>query len=813
MQKEGLSENQVIDLQKKHGKNILPKKEKISAILIFFSQFRSPLIYILLFAALVSLATGEYFDVYLISAVILIDVIMGFYQEYKAQKTLFALRNILREKAFVIRGGQKLQVDISELVPGDIVILGSGDKIPADGKLIEGINFLVDEAILTGESEALEKDVSKDNLIYTGTTVLSGSSVMLVEKIGVNTEIGKIGKSLGEIEEESTPLQEKLNAFSKKLIYIIIGICLIIFTVGVFFQDRNLLEMFRISIVLAVASVPAGLPIAVTVIMALGMHQILKKKGLVKKLISIETLGSTMVICTDKTGTLTEGIMRVVKTKFSDKKIAILAMALNNDERTNLEISLINYLKSQKLNPKTIQEENPRIYQEAFSSETMQSISINKVGRENYSYLMGAPDIIIDKCDLSLAKKKEILANVELWAEEGLRILGLSYKKGSDIKKLKQKKNFHWLGLIGIRDPLRREVREVINKAKNANISTKIVTGDYLTTAIKVGEEIGLRTGKENIIEGADLEKLTDDQLKEKIFNIDIFARISPHQKLKIIKALQELNQVVAMTGDGVNDAPALRKADIGVAVGEGASDVAKEASDLILLDGNFKTIVAAIEEGRLVFSNIKKVIACMLSNSFAEIVLIFAAMLLALPAPLSVVQILWLYLICDGPPDMMLSFEPKEKHLMQENPRNLTNKDFFDNFIKFIVIVVSAANGMFALLFFWYYEKLTGNLALAQTIAFASLGIVSLIYIFSFKSFKNSLFKTENFFGNKYLIWGVIYGLVLLFAAIYLPIFNKLLGTVPLSVLQWLPILVVGILLVVIIELAKLYYYHRNAR
>lgn len=808
MLSQGFTENQILELQKKHGKNILPKKEATSAFLIFLAQFKSPLIYILLFAALVSLVAGDYFDVYIIVAVILIDVLMGLYQENKAQKTLFALRNILQQTTIVIRDGEKKQISIEELVPGDLVVLGSGDKIPADGKLVEGTNFLVNEAILTGESQALEKNISRENLLYMGTTVFSGSGIMQVETIGLNTEIGKIGKSLEEIKEEDTPLQKKLNIFSRKLIYIIAGLCIIIFTVGVFFQGRNILEMFRISIILAVASVPVGLPIAVTVIMALGMHKILKQKGLVKKLISIETLGSTMVICTDKTGTLTEGTMRVVKTDFTDKKIALRAMILDNDQRTNLEIALLDYAKSQKIDPAAMQEKYPRIYQEAFSSETKKSLSVNEVANVAHAYLMGAPDIIIDNCALSVAEKNIILEKIENWANQGLRVLGVAHEVAKTVDVLKVKKNYHWLGLVGIRDPLRKEVRSAIEKANEAKISTKIVTGDYLVTAIKVGEEIGLRTASKNVIEGRDLEKLTDDQLKEKIFELDIFARISPHQKLRIIQVLQKLDQVVAMTGDGVNDAPALKKADIGIAVGEGASDVAKEASDLILLDGNFKTIVAAIEEGRLVFSNIKKVIACILSNSFAEIVLIFSAMLINLPAPLTVVQILWLYLICDGPPDMLLSFEPKEKHLMKENPRDLRDREFLDGFVKSVIIIVSLVNGLSALLFFWYYLKQTGDLALAQTVAFAALGVVSLVYIFSFKSFTKPLFKTDNFFDNKYLIYGIIYGWILLLAAIYLPVLNKLLGTVPLALGYWLPIVFVSVTLVIIIELLKLKHY-----
>lgn len=809
---QGLSAKEVVNLQEKFGENILPQKEKVSSFSIFIDQFKSPLIYILLFAALVSLYFREYFDVILIMIVILLDVLMGFYQEHKAQKTLEALRNILQPTAFVLRDGQRQEINISEIVPGDLVYLGSGDKISADGELIEGTNILINEAILTGEEEAREKKAnSKDNLLYMGTIVLAGSGAMRIKSIGLQTEIGKIGKSLEVIEEEETPLQKKLNHFAKNLALFIAILCLVIFMVGFLFQDRNIWEMLRTAIVLAVAAIPGGLPIAVTVVMAIGMHRILQKKGLVKRLISIETLGSTMVICTDKTGTLTEGKMEVEKTDFIDEKNALLAITLDNDQRTNMEICLLNYAKTKKIDPVKITEKFPRIVQEPFSSETKVSYSINDITGQKTAFMLGAPEIVIKYCQLSKKSQEEIIKKVYNWANNGLRIIAIAYKYTGGLDELKKKQKYHWLGLIGIRDPLRKGVREVIENAKKAGIQTKIVTGDYLGTALKVASEIGLRTGKENILEGSELEKMSDLKLEKIIDDIDVFARITPDQKLKIIKVLQDKNETVAMTGDGVNDAPALKKADIGVVVGQDASEVAKETGDLILLDGNFSTIIAAVEEGRLVFSNIKKVVAYMLSNSFAAIVLIFGAMIFDLPAPLTIVQILWINLICDGPPDLVLSFEPKEKHLMLEKPEKLRKEEFLGKMSKTLIAVISSIAGLSALGFFWFFLDRTGDVALARTIAFVAIGIISLVYIFSFKSFEKSLFKTENFWQNKYLIWGVIYGWVLLLVAVYLPFFNKFIGTVPLSWTYWVLILGWGVFITILVELIKLFYHSRK--
>ena len=434
----GLSKNEVVELQKKYGKNILPIKDSFSRPLIFFSQFKSPLVYILIIVAIISLLFGEFFDASLVAIVIFVNALMGYYQELSSQKTLVSLRNILQPTALVIRNGSRHEINIQELVPGDIIALNAGDKIPGDGILLDGISLLVDESILTGESKAIEissSDKNSPGLLRMGTTVLSGKGIMKIEKIGIETEMGKIGKSLSEIIDEKTPLQKKLEVFSNQLARIIIVVCSVIFLVEIF-HHLNLWEALRLSLILSVAAIPEGLPIAVTVILAIGMKKILKKKGLVKKLLSIETLGSTSVICTDKTGTLTEGKMKVIKTNFEDEIKAQLSMILANEQRDSLELALWDFVqKKGQLNPKKILESTLKIYEEPFDSIKKYSLTIAKSGGKETAYIIGAAEIVLSFCDISKNEKQKILKEIETSANSGLKVLGMAYKEIGNLKK------------------------------------------------------------------------------------------------------------------------------------------------------------------------------------------------------------------------------------------------------------------------------------------------------------------------------------------------------------------------------------------
>lgn len=806
---QGLNEKEVKEIRKKTGENILPQKDGPSWSAILISQFKSPLIYIIGFVAIFSLILKENIDAALAVAVVFLNVGMGFYQEYSAQKTLIALRNILKPIVIVIREGKRKRIDVKKLVPGDLVLLGSGDKIPADGKLIKGVNLLANESILTGESEAVSKDKEENNKLFMGATIMSGEGIMEIEKIGKETQMGKIGESLSEIKEETTPLQKKLEEFSKNLGFLILAVCAFIFIFGILKSEQPL-EMLRMSIILAVAAIPEGLPIAITVILALGMRKILKRQGLVKKLLSIETLGTTSVICTDKTGTLTEGIMKVVKTDFISEEKALLALTLTNEQKSNLEIAIWDYIKKDgAFDPQEVFDSSERVYLEPFDSEKKHKISINKIKEKEVSFMLGGPEIVLPFCNISKEEKDRLMSRFEKWADNGLRVLGVAIKETGD---LKEKNNYSFLGLLAVEDPIRENVKEAILTTQKAGIKIKIVTGDYRKTAESIAKKLGFKFGPENILEGEEVERMSEEELKNKIDNVLLFTRVSPHHKLKIVKALQEKGEVVAMTGDGVNDSPALKKADIGVVVGN-ACDVAKEAGNLILLDSNFKTIVAACEEGRLIFSNIKKVVAYILSNSFVEIFLIFGAFIFNFPAPLTIVQILWIHLICDGPPDIVLGFEPKERGLMDENPKKLRKESILSNSIKFLIFSISFVIGVLALFLFWYFNRTTGDINLARTIVFASLATVDLIYVFSFKSLKRPIVQDNNFFKNKYLFVAIIYGFILTFIAIYVPFFNRTMRMVPLQPFHWALVFGVGIIATLWVELVKLFFNKKKSK
>lgn len=795
----GLTEKEASKRQIRYGFNEIEEKERLNPLSIFLSQFKNPLVYILFFVGFLSLILKEYFDFTLILGVLLLNSIMGFFQEYTAKRTLFALRKILKINAMVIREGKRKIIEAKNLVPGDLVVLLAGDKIPADGELIDG-EILVNEAILTGEGEGKRKSVKGDKNLFFGSVVLAGKGIMEVKKIGKETEIGKIGKSLVEISREKTPLQIKLEQLSRQLAIIILIICALIFLGGIL-RGREILNTFKTAIVLAVAAIPEALPVAITMILTVGMKRILKRNGLVKTLLAVETLGSTTVICTDKTGTLTEGKMKVLEAYFVDREKSLLNMILNNEQRTSIEISIFEFA-NQNLTEKLKEEikSAEELYEEPFDSTTKYSLSIQRLGDKEISFLKGAPEVLLSFSKNDKNQKKEILEKLNFFAQKGLRVIGFAFKEEGN---LREKKDFIFSGLLGILDPPRKEAKDLIEFAKKAKIKIKIVTGDYSETAINLAKNLGFNVGPENVMTGEELEEISSEKLKEKIDEIFIFARVSPHHKRKIIDCLQKKGEIVAMTGDGVNDALALKEADIGIAVGE-ASEVAKEASDLILLDSNFKTIISACEEGRLVLSNIKKTVGYTLSNSFLEIAVIFFSGLLGWPPPLSIPQILWLHLICDGPPDLMFAFEAKEKDLMEGSPIDIKNEPILDRLLISLIFIVSLVVTVFSLIIYWYFGIKQNNYVMGSTLVFATLGSIDLIYALSFKNLKRPIIKTENFFENKFLFFGIFYGFLLLGLAIYLPLLTKILKSSPLRLWQIILVVSIGIVTTLILEATK---------
>lgn len=805
----GISTSQAIELKKKFGNNLLPTKESNSWHKILFSQLANPLIMLLVCISFISILLKEKFDAFLIILVIIFNVITGFIQEFSAKKTLAALKKIIKSRCMVVRDDTRIEIETRDLVPGDVVVLSSGDKVPADGRIIGETSLLINEAILTGEEEAVEKSFENNtDELFMGTIVVSGQGLMVVEKIGNATKIGEIGRGLSEIKETETPLQARLQQLTKSLMIAVFFICLSIFLLGIS-RGGDILQTLSLAVILSIAAIPEGLPIAITVILAIGVRRILKKQGLVKKLLSIETLGSTSVICLDKTGTLTEGIMKVVKTHCYQKKENFLfALTMLNDRKSAIEVAMWKYLTAHcEENLNTTFDSYQRILVEPFDSAKKYKMVVNQVDDKKIAYIMGAPEIILNFCKESSVKKNELIKQISEWAHDGLRIIGVAQK---NFGNLSEKNGFTWLGLVGIEDPVRKEVKEMLKSAQRAGIKIKIVTGDYQITAEQVAKKVGIDIQPHNVLNFEDLEIMSDDELAKKIDSIKLFSRVSPSQKLRIIKVLQQNGEIVAMTGDGVNDALALKKADIGIVV-ENGTDVAKETGDLILLDNNFKTIISACEEGRVIFSNIKKVVGYVLSNSFAEIILITGSMFLNFPTPILVAQILWIHLICDGPPDIMLGFEPKEDGIMDLKPSEIQQESILSKKMQLMIFAVSLSVGLFGLAIFWYYNSILQDIVLARTIVFTFLALVSLVYIFAFKDLTKTTLKAKAIFNNKYLNLSVIYGLTLVIIAIYVPFFNKILNTVPLSFNHWVVIGSLCILVTTIVEFIKISMIKRN--
>ena len=805
----GLTSAQVLEQRRKVGGNVLPSTKGPSAWAIFFGQFKNPLVYIILVAAAVSLAVGEYGDFAIIMAVVVLDAILGFVQEYRAQRTYTALKRLLKPTTTVIRDGTRQEIEVRDLVPGDLVVLNAGEWVPGDGHVVECTKLTVDEAILTGESEPVSKSTAAEQgQVYMGTTVITGRGLMQVTSTGAATELGQIATSLRDEEQEETPLQVRLKAFSRTLTRLVALITVTILAVGLA-SGRPFLEMLRVSIILAIAAVPEGLLIAVTVILVLGMRKILKRNGLVKKLLAVETLGSVTVICTDKTGTLTEGRMRVTRTDLTEPQRALETMVLCNDLEGPVDAALWEYARAQLSgDPQVLFDRVERLAEELFTSERKFMITANRIDGQASDYLKGAPEIVLGMCQVAPDGRERILAQVEQWAGEGLRLLGLAYRSHD---ALENRSGYTWLGLVAMEDPVREGVLEAIQVAQRAGIQVKMITGDYRRTAEQIAATIGLPAGKGQVIDGEELARLDDQQLAARVGTTTVFARIRPQDKLRIVRALQAQGEVTAMIGDGVNDAPALKRANIGVVV-DSATDVAKETADLILLDSNFRTVVAAVEEGRVIFENIRKVVAYTLSNSFAEVLLIFGAMLLNWPAPLMVAQILWVHLICDGPSDIVLGFEPKEEGIMEEKPRPL--REPILNWLGLSLIgVISVTSALVGLYLFGHYFKMHDSAVAGRSYVFASFAVNSMVYIFAYRSMRRSIFHSGPLSQNKPLIGAVLSGLAVAVGAFLVPSIRDLLGIVPLSLLQWGGVLGVALLLLVVVEVGKWITSHSHRR
>jgi len=863
--KKGLARDETAKRLSHEGPNQIPHREGSPWYLILILQFKSPLVYILLAAALVSAALQEWVDFGIILAAILINVIIGFVQENKANNALAKLSQVIAYKAHVFRDGHEMSIDTKDLVPGDIIFLESGTKVPADARIFEAKDLEVDEASLTGESmpenkqvEKLKNDIhlgDRTNMVFSGTVVVKGSARAIVTTTGLKTELGKIAALIKNTQDEKTPLQKKLAKFSRTLAIVVVLISVAIFITGLL-RGMGFESIFITSVAIAVAAIPEGLVIATTVILAIGMQKILKKKALVRNLVSAETLGSATVICTDKTGTLTKGEMKVSdiitynhsfdtsKTeaiKGSDEMMLGLQISLlcndafvENSEETmeswkisgNLtERALLRAGLSFGLSKDDLEKTEPRLDTIPFDSARKYMVTLHKKSEnKNIMYLKGAPEKVVamskkiriggEEKIFDEQRKDKFAHDFEELSKKGLRLLALGYQMvdndfeefGEEFKY--KKDSFVFVGFVAIKDPLRDEVFATIEAAKKAGIRTVIITGDHRLTAVAIANEAGLEVKAENVLEGTDLEKMTDADLLEKVSEIKVYARVSPEHKIRIVDAWQKKGEVVAMTGDGVNDSPALKKADIGIAVGSG-TDVAKEIADMVILDDNFTSIVNAIREGRGIFDNIKKSITYILSDSFTEVVLVAGALLFGLPLPLTAAMILYINLFEDSFPDMALAFEPVDPDVMLEKAQGHKAK-LFDSEVKTLIFIIGLVTDLVLFGLFWYVLRVTDDLAYAQTLVFATLGIDSFFFVFSCKNLKKSILHV-NLFDNKWLLGSIALALVFLLTALYVPFMQRILNTQPLDAWEWLVVVGFGIFNIIMIELAKYHFIHKK--
>ncbi|NPA86757.1 MAG: cation-translocating P-type ATPase [Candidatus Diapherotrites archaeon] len=657
----GLKEEEARERLKRYGRNIIEKKGGRPPLLIFLSQFKDPLVGLLLVAALLSAFLGEWLDAALIAVILVLNAALGFYQEYKAEKALEALRSFLKPTTKVIRDGELKVIPAEELVPGDVVLLEEGDRVPADLRLVEAHDLLVDESLLTGESVPVEKSAEwkgsapvaeRKNVLYMGTSVVRGRGKGIVYATGMNTEMGKIAADVEAIEEGETSFDREIKQLSSLIGKISVGVAVLVVLIYSL-RGLDLLDALTVGVALAVAAVPEGLPVVITLALSLGVLQMAKKKALVRRLKSVEVLGSVDVICTDKTGTITENRMKVVEVWGDEEWIRIVASCCNNaDLRSRsgdpLEIALKEYAGEIPCQ---------RLGEIPFSSERKMMTVIVKLNGKEYILSKGAPEVIA-----RLVGDESFLRKAEEMAERGLRVLALAYKENDGRP---EEPPYKLAGLVGLLDPPRKGVKEAIEIAKQAGIRTVMITGDHRKTAEAIARMVGIEG---RVITGEELEELGEDGLEEIIEEVGVFARVEPRQKLIIVRALQKRGHVVAMTGDGVNDAPALKAADVGIALGSG-TDVAKEVADLILLDDNYATIVEAVKEGRRIFDNIKKFVLYLLSANSGEVMAVFAASLLNTML-LKPVHLLLLNLFTDGAPAVALAVDPPAKDIMKRKPR-----------------------------------------------------------------------------------------------------------------------------------------------
>ena len=839
----GLTEDEANKRLEKYGANNLKEKKKESLFIKFIKQFNDFMIIVLIIAAIISAivaktnGSGDYIDSIIIIAIVIFNAIMGLIQEEKAEKSLEALKKMSAPNAKVRRNGKIREIEASKVVPGDIVMLEAGNYVPADCRLIDSYNLQIEESSLTGETLPTSKQADVilnantaigdlKNMAFATTIVVNGHAEAVVVETGMNTKVGQIAGMIIENESPETPLQKKLGEVGKTLAITCMIICGLIFLIGIW-KQIPITEMFMTSVGLAVAAIPEGLPAIVTIMLSIGVTKMAKKNSIIRKLPAVETLGCSSVICSDKTGTLTQNKMTVTQIRNA------VGLVKNNDRRFILELGTMctDTIESQEvigeatevaitnaaveinLRKRDLYDQMQRINEISFDSKRKMMTTIHKIGSKYRIITKGAPDVLIKRCskyyqsgriEPIFSKRDALQEQNQIMAEDALRVIAIAYK---DVEKLPREinsetieKELTFVGLIGMIDPPREGVKEAVKTCRKAGIKTVMITGDHLQTAKAIAKELGILRKGDLAINGETLEKMSQQELERDIMRYSVFARVSPEHKVRIVKAFQSTGAVVAMTGDGVNDAPALKNADIGIAMGKGGTDVAKNASDMVLTDDNFVTIVEAVKQGRNIYDNIKKAVHFLLATNIGEIVAIFVGLLLGIKSPLLAIQLLWVNLVTDSLPAIALGLEKAENNIMNRLPRN-PRKSLFADGLWGKITTEGVMIGMLTLVAFSIGNNLY-SIEVGRTMAFLSLGILELVHSFNIKG-EESIFKT-GLFENRYLVGAFVLGTLLQVVVVVISPLAQIFDVVPLNSVQWLMTVIISILPVVIVELQK---------
>lgn len=864
----GLSSEQVEEKRSVYGTNEIVSKNKKSIAKMILEQFQDFMIIILIIAAVISGIVGQsngegFTDSIIILVIVILNAVIGVIQELKAQKSLESLKNLSAPHSKVIRDGKLQDLESKYLVPGDIVVLETGDYVPADLRLIEAVNLKTQEAALTGESLPVEKTTEKIdkedigigdrlNQAFSSSLVTYGRGKGIVVSIGMQTEVGKIATMLDSVDDSETPLSRRLEALGKTLGIAALVICLVIFAVGSFVHGKEIFEMFMTAVSLAVAAIPEGLPAISTIVLSIGVQRMVKRNAIIRTLPSVETLGSATVICSDKTGTLTQNKMTVEKIFYNNEifgveekkynvddhlRLLMNSMILCNDTKVTkdgeefklagdpTETALVDLGIKLNMLKTTMDDENPRVEEIPFDSERKLMSTVNNTNQGLFVYTKGGVDEILSKCSKIYLDNQEMALSAENinyikqvneeMAKGALRVLAMAYKRVDKVPTHDEMNNLEselvYIGMVGMIDPARPEAKEAVEKCKTAGIKPVMITGDHKVTAMAIAKDIGILENESEAITGSELEKMPQEELEKNVKNYSVYARVSPEHKVRIVKAWQSQGEVVAMTGDGVNDAPALKTADIGAAMGIVGTDVAKEAADVVLTDDNFATIVSAVEEGRRIYDNILKAVQYLLSSNIGEIIVLFVATMFGwLAEPLLPIHILWINLVTDSLPALALSVDPAEKDIMKRKARK--DKNIFSKGMTFRVIYQGIMVGVLTLLAFCigcrfdFASLANPEVAMtAQTMAFAVLAMSELVHAYNVRSNKESIFKIK-LKTNMVLVLATLVSLLLMVVVLGVPVLQGMFEVTELSITNWVWVILLSLAPLTIVEILKLF-------